>query len=312
MPAKHEPDPQFVDKLEWQLAGELRRLNRRGGPDRVSIRILKIAALMLLSVGLGAGAMEASQQIQESWRRELLEVRHEVQLEIARQRVEMQREALEETREEVEQGLRQTDELMQEEQQIAQAQSLVDIMELRLEEIRESGREPLGELSSPLVGDRDFVRERLEIQMRVARVNFRTIQRQAERARSRGEAGVADDADLQGWNLAAREAELELDRLAKQLEMRQAYVDGEITAVEAELKVLELDIQNRITLLNRQRELYGSELERFRDLAEAGLVTPSRTRRVRMFNADIEGQLRLAESELEIVQRELERRAESG
>jgi hypothetical protein len=312
MPDKHEPDPQFLNKLEWQLAGELRRLNRRGGPHPVSIRVLKIAALMLLSVGLGAGAMEASQQIQESWRTELLEVRTEIQLEIARQRVEAQREALEETREEVEQGLRHTDELMQEEQQIAQAQSLVDIMELRLEEIRESGREPLGELSSPLVGDRDFVRERIEVQMRVAQVNIRTMQRQVERARSRNEAGVTDDADLQGWNLAAREAELEMDRLAEQLETRQAYVRGEITAVEAELRVLQLEIQNRIVLLNLQLELYVSELERFRAMEEAGLVTPSRTRRVRMFNSDIEGQLRLAETELEIVQRELERRGESG
>ena len=139
MPDKHEPDQRFVEKLEWQLTGELRRLNRRGGPAPISIRILKIAALMLVSIGLGAGAMEASQQIQEGWRKELLEVRHAVHLEIARHRVEMQREALEETRDEVDQGLRDSQDLLQEEQQLAQAQSLVDLMELTLEEIRQSG-----------------------------------------------------------------------------------------------------------------------------------------------------------------------------
>ncbi len=309
MSDKHEPDQHFLDKLEWQLRGELRRQNRSGTQDRVSIRILKIAALMLVSVGLGAGAMEASQQLQEGWRSELLEVRHAVQLEIARHRVEMQRETLEEVREEVEQGLRNREDLLQEEQQIAQAQSLVDLMELRLEEIRESGREPLGELSSPLVGDRDFVSERIQIRMRVAQVNYNTLQTRVEVDRSRVDAGVYDDIDLQGWNLAAREAELELDGLAKKLETRQAYIRGEITAVVAELSVLELDIQNRVLLLNQQQELYGSELERFRTMEEAGLATPSYSRQLRMHNASIEGQLRLAETELGIVQRELANRS---
>lgn len=308
MPGRHEPDPRFVEKLEWQVSSELRRLNRRGGPDRLSIRILKIAALMLVSIGLGAGAMEATQQIQEGWRKELLEVRLEVQLEIARQRVELQRESLEEVREEVEQGLRDSQDVIQEEQQIAQAQSMVDMMALMLEEIRESGREPLGELSSPLVGDRDFVSERIEIQMRVAQVNFNTLQNRVEVDRSRVDAGVYDDIDRQQSDLTAKEAELDLDRLRKKLETRQAYIHGEITAVVAELRVLEVDIQNRIVFLNQQLELYGSELARFREMEEAGLTTPSYARQVRMHNTSIEGRLRLAATELEIVQRELENR----
>jgi hypothetical protein len=312
MPNQHEPNPEFLDKLEWQLKGELRRLNRPGGIGMLSSRFLKVAALMALSVGLGAGAMEASQQMQESWRQELLEVRNQVQLEIARHRVELQREALEQTREEFEQGLRNTNDLIQQEQQLTQAQALVDLTELRLDEIRQSGREPLGELSSPLVGDRDFVSERIEIQIRVAQVNLNTMQDQVERARSRTEAGVADEIDLQGWDLAAREAELELDGLAKRIETRQAYLNGEITAVEAELRVLELDILNRIELLNQQLELLDSELARFREMEDAGLTTPSYARQVRMHNATIEGQLRLAAAELEIVQRELVKRGQSG
>ena len=100
--------------------------------------------------------------------------------------------------------------------------------------------EPLGELSSPLVGDRDFVSERMQIRMRVAQLHLNTIQGEVERARSLMEAGVIDERELQSRNLAEREAALQLNGLAKRLEVRQAYLDSDISAVEAELQILDV------------------------------------------------------------------------
>ena len=311
MPSEHEPDPRFQENLEWQLSGELRRLNRSGGNHRLSIRVLKVAALMLVSIGVGAGAMRASHQLQESWKKELLETRLAVQLEIAQHRVQVQSEAIEQIREDVRLGLRQPLELEQEEFQIAQAESMADLMQLILEEIRQSGQEPLGQLSSPLVGDRDFVSERIQLQMQVARRNLESMQDLAEKMRSDTQTGTADDIDLKGWDLSARGAELEVEALTKRLEVREAYINSEITAVEAELKVLEVEAQNRITLLTQQRELYASELDEFREMEEAGTTVPAYARHVRMYHADIEQRLRLAETELGIIRRELERRAGS-
>ena len=311
MPDKHEPDPQFLDRLEWQLKGELRRQNRSGAPDRLSTRILKIAALMVVSVGLGAGAMGASQQLQESWRAELLEARLEVQLEMAQQRLQMQRETLEHTRGEVEQGIRTARDLMYAELQIAQAQSEAAITQLEFEEIRESGREPLGELSSPLVGDRDFVSEKIQIRMHVASLHRNTIRSELERERSMMEAGLVGSRDVQGRNLSLREAELQLDGLARRLDVRQAYLNADISAVEAELQVLELEVQNRMVLLNEQRQFFQSQFERMQEMADEGTVGASDLSGMEMQIAEIEGQLRMAETEFGIVQRELARRAGS-
>ena len=311
MPDKHEPDPRFIEKLEWQLSGELRRRNRSGAPERHGVRMLKIAALVAVSIGLGAGAMGASHQFQESWRKELLETRLAVQLEIAQHRVEAYQETVEQVREEVQQGLREFRDLEQEELQVTQAQSIADFMALTLEEIRQSGREPLGEVSSPLVGGRDFASERIQMQMRVARLNLNSMQRLAEWTRSERESGDADEMDMEGWNLTTRDAELKLEGMTKRLEIRQAYLASEITAVEAELKYLEVEAQNRVVLLDQQRQFYEKDLDRFAELAEAGLRVPSYATHMGTWVAEIEARSRLAETELGIIQRELEQRAGS-
>ncbi|UCC75036.1 MAG: hypothetical protein JSV86_10965 [Gemmatimonadota bacterium] len=305
---KHEPDPRFLESLEWQLSRELRRNKRTGIRQRPGVRVLKTGGLMVGSLALGAAAMGASQQLSDSWRRELLEARLEVQVELAQQRVEMQLEALGLTREQVEQGVRSDRDLMYFELQIAQAEADARISELQLEEVRRSGREPLGKLSSPLVDGRDFVSEKIQVQMEVARHHLEVVRREEERARQQAEVGVISAGEVQARNLVALQAELQLESLAQQLELRRAYLEGEITAVEAELKLLEVEAQSQVALLNRQREYSQRELERFQAAIGVGSMHPAQAAQLRTRVAEVEGQLRLAEAELEIVQRELARR----
>lgn len=309
MPDRHEPDPRFVESLKWQLGSELRRLNRAGISHRKSIRALKIAGLMVGSVALGAAAMGASQQFGEAWRKELLEARLEVQLELAQQRVQMQLETLGMTREQVEQGLQSDQELLYFEFQIAQAETDAKIMELELEEIRQSGREPLGELSSPLVDGRDFVTERIEVRMELARHHLGLVQGEQQRMQDMADAGTVSQNDVQAHRLVALQAEQQLRMLEQQLEVRQAYLDSEITAVEAELKLLELESQNQVAILEEKLRYFQRELDRFQAARDAGTMNAVAVVQMRTQVAEVEGQLRLAQSELDIVRRELERRA---
>jgi len=308
MPDRHEPDSRFVERLEWQLGSELRR-QRGSNAHRSTFRALKIAALMLGSVGLGAAAMGASQQLQESWRRELLEARLEVQLQLAQQRLAVQLDAIGLTRQQVEQGVVSDRELLYVELQIEQAEADATVLQLELEEIRLTGREPAGELSSPLVDGRDFVSERIQARMAVARRHLDVRERTRERARQQVDLGIASERELQAHDLVVTEAELTLESLAKQLEVRQAYLDEEITAVEAELRLLEMEAENRVALLDRRRQYFELELERFQDVIDAGAVHPTAAAQMRTQVAEIDAELRLAQQELEIVRRELERRA---
>jgi hypothetical protein len=225
---KHEPDPGFVQSLEWQLRRELRRSTEVSQP-KPATRYLKITALMLCSITLGAMAMDTTQQIQESWRNELLEARLEVQLQMARQRLEKQIETL---------GLRSDQDLAHHELAIAEAKADAEVLELKLEEIRQSGREPLGELSSPPVDGRDFVSERVETRMEAARLRLDVAQRAGEATLQRVEAGLIQNSAGNAAALSILEAELELQILSRQLDLRNSYLDSEITAIEAELMLL--------------------------------------------------------------------------
>jgi len=310
MPNKHEPDPQFVENLEWQIGSELRRRNRAGVTQRQSFRVMKIAALMLGSVVLGAAAMGASQQLGESWRRELLEARLEVQLQLAQQRVATQLQALGLTREQVELGLQTDNDLIYFELKIAQAETDARIVELELEELRQSGREPLGELSSPLVNGRDFVSERIEARMELARHHLMVVQSEQQRMQERADIGVVSEGDVAGQRIVTVEAEQQITTLQEQLEVRQSYLDSEITAVEAELRLLELEAQRQVVLADEQRQYFQQMLDQFQDAISAGSMHPAAEIQMRTQVAEMEAQLRLAQAELEIVQRELERRRE--
>ena len=308
MPDKHEQDPRFVDNLEWQLKRELRR-NKASTVARPVYRVLKIAALMLGSVALGAAAMGASQQLQESWRRELLEARLEVQLQLAQQRFETQLDAVELIRGRVEQGVVSSRELMHVELQIAQAEADVIIVALELEEIRSTGREPLGELSSPLVDGRDFVSEKINARMQVARQRLDVVQRTRERTRQQAALGVVAERELQARDLTLLEAEQHLRALSEQLEIRRAYLDSEITAVEAELKLLELEAQSQVLLFDQRLQQAEIDLGRLQGMVEAGVAHPAESLQMTTRVAEIEAELRLAQQELDIVRREQERRA---
>jgi hypothetical protein len=308
MPNKHEPDPRFVDSLEWQLGRELRRM-KTDTARRPALRRLKLTGLVLVSVALGAAAMAASQQIQDSWRRELLESRLEVQLRMARQRLDMQRNAVGPIRERVEQGLQTDRELAQLDLQITEAEAEARILELKLDEVRRSGREPLDELSAPLVGGRDFVSERIEVRMDVVGSHLDLVRRAAERTRQRVEQGIIHEREARAFNLQVMEVELELDDLAGQLEVRRAFLDSEISAVEAELEGLKAETDHRIVLLDRQRQHFRTELERMQSRIEAGLIHPSEAAALQAQLAEIETAIDLADREQRIVSDELERRA---
>jgi hypothetical protein len=309
MNESHEPDPRFIESLQWQLGRELRRRNRMGGGPRRVVRVLKLGGLMLGCSALGAVAMGFRQQLSESWRKELLETRLEVQVELANRRVAMQLEALGLTREQVEQGVRSERDLAYFELQIAEAEAEATIKELELEEVQRSGKEPDDALSAPLVDGRDFVSERTEARREVARRHLEVVRSDVELSRQRAEAGLVSEDEVLARHLIARQAELRLESLDRQLELRRAYLDKEITAVEVELRMLEAEAQNRLALLDRQRAHFQRELERYQAAVDDGSMHPASVAQLRAQVAETEAQLRLAQTELEIVQRELEERA---
>lgn len=307
MTNRHEPDPSFVQGLEWQLGRELRR-RRPKTPRRRVPRNLKLAGLMLVSVAVGAAAMAASQQLQSSWRQELLETRLEVKLQQARQRLMSQLDAIGLTRKEVEQGSRTDRDLIYFELQITQAEADAKILELELEEVESSGREPRDELSAPLVDGRDFVRERIEARMMVAQHRLEVARQAGARLAQRVEVGVVSADELKAQDLLAMEAELQLDALDRQLDLRAEFLDEEISAVEAELMALEAEARSRVIQSDERIRYFQAEIDRHRERVDAGVIHPAAVAEMSTRLAEAEAELRLALEEQRIVRDELDER----
>jgi len=309
MQNKHEPDPRFTEKLEWQLGTELRRQNRARAARNSPRRLLGLGALMMISVVFGAGAMAASHQMEESWRRELLEASLDVRLDLAMRRLDMQLEELDRVRERVEQGLLDERELTHFELQIARVETDAKILDLERQEIRLSGRQPLGKVSSPLVDGQDFVSERIHARTALQQRHVDLMQSELDRTIEMFQLGMMQEEDVLARELALQEAQAEFTVLQQELDIRRDFINEEISAVEAELRVLQAGSERKSLLLNQQMDLMLLEMERVQTQIDAGLVDQLTMAQANMHIAEIEAELMLAQIELEVLQRELEARS---
>ncbi len=305
---RHEPDKQFIENLEWPVAGEVRRRNRAAAPLPPLWQLARAAARVVVSMVFGAAAMGASYQIEESWRKELLTSSLEVRLNLALQRVEMSVEEYQRIQGQFEVGVIGEETLAMARLQLADAEAQARTLELELEEIRLTGREPVGEVSSPLVGERDFVSERIRLQMEGAARQLEVAASELQRMQERFEVGVIDRIGLTSVEAAVRQYEGQLTSHERQLEIRQAFLAGELTAVEAELWVLEAEAEERANSMMQQMEFANLEREYFERGVAVGTVDRLMLRQAEFRLAELEAEVRLAELELEILRREMESR----
>ncbi len=166
MPKDYEPDSQFVDRLEWQLASEFRRREHlKPAPGRIavprSVAALSVAAGILL---LGVAATKAADLIKDSWRKKIEVARLETEVKIKTAFLELKKEWSAQTENKCALGLISNEETLTAKSASQEAAAELERAILDLEEVKASGEAPRNELYAPLVGGRDFVSERLEIE----------------------------------------------------------------------------------------------------------------------------------------------------
>ena len=94
MTKTYEPDSQFVERLEWQLASEFRRTNRlKPSAGKVAVPRRMVVATLLVGVLLtGVAVIKAAEYIKDSWRKKIEVARVETEVKLRKARLEFTRE----------------------------------------------------------------------------------------------------------------------------------------------------------------------------------------------------------------------------
>jgi hypothetical protein len=214
----HRPDPEFVDRLEWQLRSQLRRerefearTRRRGW--------IRAAATVVLSLAFGYATAIAAQQLGDRGEARYLRIAAEGQLELAEMRVRWIAETLQELA-----GRSDPDDYRTLQFELQQASWDRDDMQRQLEEINAAGGEIRQELTAPLVGGRDFVSERLEGEQQRAGLRIAMMQDARDR-------NTEPDNDAM-FRAELRQLVEEQSRIGAELDLRADFLTGRISGDE--------------------------------------------------------------------------------
>lgn len=305
MPDKFEPDSQFVDKLEWQLASEFRRMDRlKPAVARVAVprRVvaLSLAAGVLL---MGVAATKAADLIKDSWRKKIEVARLETAVKLKKAFLEFYKDMAARTEAQASKGLVHEDDylgskLMAERSALDLERSMLD-----LEEAKHSGEAPRNELHAPTVGGRDFVNERLLLEKSALELDLARRTRIGRRLQELIDKGLAPRSDLDGFLAALADQEAGMEEIEKRLDLRRRFLAGEISA-------LELEIRDRTSAAEKDLRQARSRVDHFKkrlDLLRAreaeGVIAKTEIEQVQFGLDAAQAELDLAIQEIEILKK---------
>jgi outer membrane protein TolC len=186
----------------------------------------------------GAAAGAAPAWVQEARQRSDLLVAQQAELRIAQMRLEVASAALADARQRYDLGVAGREALAAAEMEVALMQAKLRRIAINIEEVEASGIPPLDDISAPLVDDRDFVTERLRLDLVKAQQRLVAAEQtfgEVERRHRLG-SGVSSVA-LAEADVALQQARSELAMLAETLDLREQVLQQRLSAAESQRRL---------------------------------------------------------------------------
>jgi outer membrane protein TolC len=299
MQTTHQPRDQFVERLAGEIRAEVRRRNRAAqGPEwmrwlmQSPIKMaVAIAILVVVSMAAGGFAVVAAYQAQTNEQRQILKASYANRVALAQQRLAIAAESLKEAQQRISVGTGDQDAVLEARFKVIEAEAQLKLLNLHLAEIDTTGSEPLSGVTSPLVSGRDFVVERWQVEMSVPAAALEVEKTRLQNAQRRVAAGVASPMDVQASRARILEMEAALGAIQKKVGIRQRFLKREMEAAVADLRVLEIEAEQRRQTLDPRIDLARQTVKDLETKVQAGTAD-----RVELMRS----QLQLLEIELEI------------
>jgi hypothetical protein len=277
----HAPSAEFRASLEGEIVRALRRETSFDAPARARDRFRSVA---LLTAGLlfGVGVQFASAQVGDARQRSELERAAEVERGVAALRLDLARTAHERARQRVEIGA-----ISRQLELEAAAEVRLREMELArlhydLEEIRASAGAPRDELWAPLVGRRDFVRQRLTVRAVASQQRLTLAEARAAEAERGFRAGVVSAHALGDAQAEAAQAKQEFQVLAQKLMLRDEFLKSGLPSEEVTRRIQRIELRSEMERAIRQLELARVRVDRARRQSIVGVADELEVKRAEL------------------------------
>lgn len=298
----HEVSPEFRARLEWQIASALRRETRFAAPiGRRRMPPLGVALVVIVSLAAGGMAVAASDELQEARQRALLIDNAKSEQALVHLRIELARADLMEAQRRFESGTASRETLETAKAQVMAMETTLARIQLDLAEIHLTSAAPRNDLQAPLVRQRDFVTERLRLDLDVSEHALAMAEQSLVQARQRVDVGVAPrTAQLQAeGELTAARARLE--QLRAMLDLRRRSLKGEIKTDELASTQRRMELTLQRERLQRELEIARARLSELRRLVEVGQTTALELKRAEVELLEREVALQRVARELEVI-----------
>jgi len=276
----HGPTGDFREHLEWEVVSAFRRQQRSNASRHTrSLHWLRAAAVVIVSAALGASATLASAQIRTDARRDSLLNAARADATLAATRVQIARAELADVTRKVSAGVVDASEQASAQTELRWMEAMAARVQYNIEEITAGGQAPRDDLTAPLVKGRDFVKDRLQLDLAVAQQQLTKRESALSESERRVRAGVESDLmrlDAEGSVMRAR---ANLAVLAERLNLRQEFLQRGTSADALARKLDEFQLQQdvmvgqselsaaraRLDLVERQQRLgMASDVELLR------------------------------------------------
>jgi len=220
------PTPEFRAHLEWEIARTIRREARLGTHRHTQRhRWVRTALIVTVCLALGTASNFASAQVRNGVRRDSLLDAARAELSIVQLRQELVRKHLDEVARKFQAGVVGAAEFASVESELRVMEARTVRAQLNIEEIQAASLPARNDLNAPLVGGRDFVRQRIEVELTGAQQRLSALEQQASEVERQRRLGTATELSVAQAQLEVARAQAELAVMAERLSLRREFVE---------------------------------------------------------------------------------------
>jgi hypothetical protein len=303
MPKNFEPDSQFLDKLEWQLASEFRRMSRLK-PAAGKVAVPRWAVAFSLAAGvllMGVAAIKAADSIKGAWRKKIEVARLETDVKLKSAFLEFKKELTAKAETQASVGLIREDEYLWMKTGAERAALDLERARLDLEEVKDSGEIPRNELYAPAVDGRDFVSERLVIDRKVLELDLELRRARLERLKHRVDLGLVPRDGLDETLASTALQEAGIGDIEKRLDLRKQFVAGAMTAEEVEIQDRKTAAERDLRQAQSTVDTLKKRLESLQAKEAVGMISDTEVQQAQFGLSYAQAQLSLALLEKDIL-----------